>query len=154
MRPGHADAQFMFEATGVALGFRVRRTWSRALPTDGVWLLPSAGLLLTEAPAVALEVAVTEGPKAIKGSLDTLAEVSPSLGILLINDLEIRRGALRAGIAPDVIEERIAAKFALATDRAQRMQQRIEIWNYGQLRHKYHLATGEGGPETLARVAG
>lgn len=150
MRPGHADAQFMFEALGDALGFKVRRTWSRELPTDGVWLLPTDGFLPAEAPAVAMEVAVTEGPKAIKGSLDTLAEVSPAMGIVLINDLEIRRSALRDGISANVVEQRIASKFALATDRAARMQQRIEVWNYGQLRRKYCLATGNTNGISLA----
>lgn len=144
----------MFEGMGRALGYTVRRSWTRELPTDGVWLLPGVGVLLPQAPAVALEVAVTEGPKALKGSLDTLAEVSPALGILVINDTEIRRGQLREGIEVNVIEERLAAKVTTVRDRISRMQQRIEVWSYGQLRLKYRLATGHEGPETLARLAG
>ena len=72
------------------------------MPTDGVWLLPSSGLYFSEAPAVAVEVSVSEGPKAIKGSIDTLAEVSPALGILVLNEAEIRRCTLVRGTQPDV----------------------------------------------------
>jgi hypothetical protein len=153
MRCGHADAQFMFAQIGRALGFEVRQTWTRELPTDGVWLFSGTGMVLPMAPAVALEVAVSEGPKALKGSIDTLAEVSPALGVLMIDDAEIRRGMLRDGIAAEVIDNRLAARFDLVHNRISRSQQRIEIWNYSTLRFKYRLATGRHAPETLARTA-
>jgi hypothetical protein len=152
MKCGHADAQFMFDRLGKALGYRTRRTWSRQLPTDGVWLLPGSELLLPDAPAVALEVAVSEGPKQIKGSIDTLAEVSPALGVLVINEREIRRSALRKGIRAEVVERQVEEKFTAARDRITRHQQRITVWSYAELEHRYRLATGEDGPETLARL--
>jgi hypothetical protein len=68
----------MFRRLDERLGYKTRLTWSRSLPTDGVWLLPTDGYLLPETPAAALEVAVSEGPKAIKGSTDTLAQRSAS----------------------------------------------------------------------------
>lgn len=154
MRCGHADAQFMFERMGKQLGYKTRRTWTRELPTDGVWLLQGSGLLLPEVPAIALEVAVSEGPKAIKGSMDILAEVSPALGILVINDVEIRRGELRRGTPAEVVTRRIEGSMAAALDRSTRHQQRIEVWSYGQLQQKYRLITGDQGPATLARLVG
>jgi hypothetical protein len=153
MKSGHADAQYMFSKLGESLGYKTRRIWSRSLPTDGIWLLPTDGYLLPEAPAVALEVAVSEGPKAIKGSIDTLAEVSPALGVLLINDMEIRRGGLRKGLEPIVIESQIEAKFTAARERLVRHQQRIELWSYEQMLRRYQIATGASGPPTLARLA-
>ena len=153
MKPGHADAQYMFAKLGRSLGYETRLTWSQSLPTDGVWLLPTDGYVLPNTPAVALEVAVSEGPKAIKGSIDTLAEVSPALGVLLINDMEIRRGGLRKGLDPVVVESQIESKFAAAGERLIRHQQRIELWSYGQMLCRYQLATGASGPPTLARLA-
>ena len=142
----------MFEELGKSLGYVTRRTWSRGLPTDGVWLLPGSGVVLPDAAAVAIEVAVTEGPKAIKGSIDTLAEVSPALGILLIQDAEIRRVAVRSGQRAEVIDRRLSAQLIAARDRISRSQQRIEIWTYDQLRYRYSLTTGRQDPETLARL--
>lgn len=153
MKTGHADAQYMFLELGKSLGFGTRLTWSRKLPTDGIWLLSDEEYLLPEIPAVALEVAVSEGPKALKGSIDTLAEVSPALGILLINEVEIRRGAVRKGVDPAITERRIQEKFMDAEDRASRHQQRIAIWSYAQLAHRYRLGTGASEPPTLARLA-
>jgi hypothetical protein len=152
MKTGHADAQYMFLAIGKALHYRTRLTWSRELPTDGVWLLPGDGYLLPEAPAVALEVAVSEGPKAIKGSIDTLAEVSPALGVLVINEDEIRRGALRNDVPTTSVERGIENRIAAACDRVSRHQQRIEIWSFKQLTCRYRLATGESTPPMLARL--
>jgi hypothetical protein len=143
----------MFERLGQALGYTTRRTWTRELPTDGVWLLPESGLYFAEMPAVAIEVAVSEGPKAVKGSIDTLAELSPALGVLLINELEIRRGELRKGVPAEDIERRLEHRTAAARDRSARHQQRIEIWSYADLRRRYQLATGAQEPETLTRLA-
>jgi hypothetical protein len=153
MKAGHVDSQYMFLEIGKALGYATRLTWSQALPTDGVWLLPGDSYLLPEVPAVALEVAVSEGPKAIKGSIDTLAEVSPALGVLVINEAEIRRGALREGISVEIIERRIEGRFAAAYDRVGRHQQRIEVWTFEQLSRRYQLATGQSDPPMLARLA-
>jgi hypothetical protein len=153
MKAGHADAQYMFLEIGKTLGYKTRRTWSRELPTDGVWLLSGDGYLLPEAPAVAVEVAVSEGPKAIKGSIDTLAEVSPTLGVLVINEVEIRRGALREGISAEVIERRIEGRLAAAHARMGRHQQRLQVWTFEQLSCRYRLATGRPGPPMLARLA-
>ncbi len=154
MRPGHKDAQYMFERMGVTLGYETRRSWSRALPTDGVWLLPSSGeLFLPEAAAVAIEVAVSEGPKTIKGSIDILAEVSPALGILVIHEVEIRRGLVRKGVDSTVIDRRVTDSMTNALDRVSRHQQRVEVWSYAQLLNNFRLITGEKAPVTLARMA-
>jgi hypothetical protein len=141
----------MFERFGRALGYQTRRTWTRELPTDGVWLMPGSGLLFAEFPAVAIEVAVSEGPKVIKGSIDTLAEVSPALGVMLINEVEIRRGELRKGRSVEAVERMITDRVAAAKDRASRHQQRIEVWSYQELRRRCELATGSTETQILAR---
>ena len=153
MKTGHADAQFMFLELGKAVGLATRKTWSRSLPSDGVWLLSASEDLLPPLPVVALEVAVSEGPKQIKGSIDTLAEISPALAVLVINEVEIRRGALRKGTEIATIERQLKAKIDAAKDRMGRHQQRFELWSYKQLQRRYELATGAEVPETLARQA-
>ena len=60
-----------------------------------------------------------------------------------IANATMRGLVIMAPSSPEIGEQRIAAKFALATDRVMRMQQRIEIWNYAQLSHKYRLTTGD-----------
>jgi hypothetical protein len=153
VKPGHIEAQTMFLQIGEALGYRTRRTWSRQLPTDGVWLLPEEDQVLPALPAVALEVAVSEGPKAIKGSLDTLAEISPALGVLVINDAEIRRSAIRQGVDPTKIQSRIRSRFAAARERVARHQQHFEIWSHADLLRRYHLAVGATVPPVPIRSA-
>ena len=153
MKPGHMEAQTMFLEMGKALGFRTRRTWSRQLPTDGVWLVSGDDHVLPMMPAVALEVAVSEGPKAIKGSIDTLAEISPALGVLVINDAEIRRTAIRKGVDPEKIEERIQSRFAAARERVARHQQRFEIWSQAELLRRYRLIVGAKFPPLPLRRA-
>jgi len=153
MKPGHAEAQSMFLEMGRSLGFSTRLTWSRQLPTDGVWLSPADEYVLPELPAVALEVAVSEGPKAIKGSIDTLAEVSPALGVLVVNDVEIRRSAIRKGTAPEAIERRIRDRIESARDRTGRHQQRFQVWDYAELANRHRLIVGGALAHPLGRQA-
>lgn len=110
----------MRQRLGRAAGFGYRRTWSRELPTDGVWVLPGSAFAGDELPVAALEVVVTEGPKSIKGSLDILAEVSPALGVLVIHEEEIRRGLVRRGVLTEEIDRRLNAQFEAARDRVTR----------------------------------
>src|SRR6266508_597833 len=95
MRSGHNEAQAMFQQLERRLGYRCRRTWTQAHPTDGVWLLYTFHLGHDVLPVAALEVAVTETGKPLRGSTATLDIVSPALGILRIQDQEIRRGLIR-----------------------------------------------------------
>lgn len=153
MRTGHKDAQFLFEQLGRAAGYAYRRSWTRALPTDGVWLLDESLTLGSELPIAALEVAVSEGPKALKGSLDILAEVSPSIGILCINEVEIRRGLIRKGVPQNHIVDRIAGLMMIAHERVARSQQRLAVWSYAQLEQRYRFNTGDSQPALLSRLA-
>ena len=91
-----------------------------------------------ELPVVALEVVVSESAKTMKGSMDTLAEVSPALGLLVIHELEIRRGMIR--------------QMEQAQDRITRHQQRIVVWSFAQLQRRFELTTGDGGPVLLRRL--
>lgn len=153
MRTGHKDAQFLFEQLGRAAGYGYRRSWTRALPTDGVWLLDESLCLGSELPIAALEVAVSEGPKALKGSLDILAEVSPSIGILCINEVEIRRGLIRKNVPHDQIIDRIGRLMMMAQERVARSQQRLAVWSYAQLEQRYRFNTGDSQPTLLSRLA-
>lgn len=153
MRTGHKDAQFLFERLGRAMGYGYRRSWSQILPTDGVWLVDESLSVGTELPIAALEVVVSESPKTLKGSLDVLREVSPAIGILCINEVEIRRGLIRGGVAPSVISERIERMLAQARDRVTRSQQRLTVWTYAQLEHRYRFNTGDSQPALLSRLA-
>ncbi len=154
MRTGHKDAQFLFEQLGRSAGYGYRRTWTRALPTDGVWLFDESLSLGAELPIAAIEVVVSEGPKTMKGSLDILAEVSPAIGILCVNEVEIRRGLVRRGVPHDNIIDRIARLMMIAHERVARSQQRLAVWTYAQLEQRYRFNTGDTSPALLARISG
>src|SRR5262245_37969586 len=142
MRAGHREAQEMFLAMGRALGYQVRRTWSPELPTDGVWLSPAESGGFGGLPVVALEVIVTEGPKTVKGSIQTLATVSPALGVVCVQDEEIRRGLIRAGASPEDVERRLRRQHEHIETQLARSLHRIELWSFGQLRRRFRLITG------------
>ena len=142
----------MFEAIGKATGFGTRRTYSRDLPTDGIWLAGQGSPFLL--PAVAIEVAVSESAKALRGSIATLEAVSPALGVIVIQDDEIRRRMLGRGLFEEDVERRLEATKRTARELAATSRQRIEIWDYAQLRYRYRLATGRPSLHTRATRAG
>jgi hypothetical protein len=143
MRGGHKEAQELFLRLGQRLGYRSKRTWSREHPTDGVWLLDAPHLGHADLPIVALEVAVTEGAKALRGSIATLEAVSPALGVLLIQEREIRRGLIRSGVAPEVATTHLNGLLRLAAADLSRSRQRIELWTFEQLQRRARLALGQ-----------
>ena len=139
MRPAHAEAQKMFRLIGELKGYRTTSTFSRNSPTDGVWWeKPPLGI--KEIPVVAIEVVNSESLKTLKGSLVTLAEVSPALGILLIHEVDIRRRYIRDGKSAYDVEKLIAKKFADARSHIPIYRQRIEVWSYTQLEYVHKLA--------------
>src|SRR2546422_25023 len=142
MRSGHREAQSLFLALGRKLGYPVRLQWSRHLPTDGVWLAGGRHPRVAGLPLVALEVVVTEGPKSVRGSIATLAAVSPSLGVLLVNEEEIRRVLIRDGVAVEAVDRSLGHQLRHLDDLLRTTNQRFEIWSFAHLRRKYELATG------------
>ncbi len=147
MRPGHREAQEMFEQLGKALGYQTRRSWTRSHPTDGVWLNPGHDTLgFGYLPVVAIEVLVSEGAKTSRGSLATLTAVSPAVGVLLVHEEEIRRGMLRKGTSSEAADAVIGARRADLLDAANRTSQRIAIWTFSQLRRHLELAIGRSRP--------
>ena len=139
MRSGHHEAQVMFHQLGRCLGYRCQRTWTREHPTDGVWLLDSPHLGQDVLPVVALEVAVSEGGKALRGSIATLEIVSPALGVLLVHDQEIRRGLIRAGAIPEAATAHAQRLLASAATDISRSRQRIALWTFAQLCRRTRL---------------
>ncbi len=143
MKYAHRESQRHFKEIGQALGFETRYTWSQELPTDGVWVSrwpnPVAPLL----PIVALEVAVSESPKSLRGSVATLAAVSPAVGLLVIHDIEKRRCAIRQGRSTDEAEDRFQRDLQIASTAAEHTSQRIVIWSASQLARRHELATGQ-----------
>jgi hypothetical protein len=138
MRHAHSQTQIMFRQIGEQKGYRVSSTYSKSSPTDGIWWkkLPFGQ---KEIPIVAIEVCNSESLKSMKGSIGTLAEVSPAIGILLIHELDIRRRCIRNGKSASNVEKIIAKKFADARNYASKLHQRIEVWSYEQLKyvHKF-----------------
>jgi hypothetical protein len=144
VRYGHNEAQLMFEEIGRRLGFEVRRTFSDMLPTDGVWFLKAkdGAVINTQLPVVAIEVVVSEGPKAMQGDITILERVSPSLGIIVLHEDEIRRRLLAKRTPNDVIDYEIARLRQMLAELVQCSRQRIEVWSAENLRRVYQLSTG------------
>jgi hypothetical protein len=136
MRSGHREAQMQFERLGRQLGYRCRRSWTREHPTDGVWLLDTPQVGFDELPVAALEVVVSETGKALRGSISTLEMVSPALGILLVQDHEIRRGLVRAGASPESAAMHLRRLLATTEADLSRSRQRIALWTFDQLQRR------------------
>lgn len=139
MKPGHREAQNLFLELGNRLGFLTRRTFSRRHPTDGIWLASAETGLL---PVVAAEVVVSEGLKTMRGSVATLEAVSPALGVLVLQDEEIRRCLLRLGREEEQIQARIWSVSEHLHELIRSSRQRLEIWRFGQLVRRHELAGG------------
>jgi hypothetical protein len=143
MTSGHREGQALFEALGRRYGYEVRRSYSKSLPTDGVWYMGRHFGALPPVPVVAIEVLVSESRKTIRGSVVTLELVSPALGILLVHEEEMRRRLVRAGASPEVVTARVAAARAHARELVANARQRIEIWSFADLVRVYRRATGD-----------
>lgn len=143
MTSGHKEGQALFEALGRRYGYEVRRSYSKCLPTDGVWYTDRQFGALPPVPVVAIEVVVSESRKSIRGSVVTLELVSPALGILLIHEEEMRRRLVRGGATQETVTARVAAARTHAREFAVNARQRIEIWSFADLVRLYRNATGD-----------
>jgi hypothetical protein len=144
MTPGHADAQRMFFEVGKALGYQPRRTFSKALPTDGVWLALNGIARFQEVPIAAIEVVASEGLKTWRGSLATLEAVSPAVAFLLLQEEEVRRRMSRAGASASRIERVIHRTLNQMRDAAAQTRQRVEVYTMENLRCLHHLYAARG----------
>jgi hypothetical protein len=151
MTSGYKEGQALFEALGRRHGYEVRRSYSKSLPTDGVWYTAPQFGALPPIPVVAIEIVISESRKSIRGSVVTLELVSPALGILLIHEEELRRQFVRDGATTQVVAARVAAARKHAGELAANAQQRIEVWSFGDLVRVYRNATGD---RSLHRVGG
>ncbi len=148
MRDAHRITQEMLLVIGRASGHEARRTYAKDLPADAVWLRWDP--IGHDLPLVAFEVAVSEGPKALRGSITTLEQISPALGVLVLHDSELRRTLARKGLDPATIANRIEGRRRIAQEAASTSRQRIEIWTDAKVQHRYSMATGN---RTFLRAA-
>jgi hypothetical protein len=132
----------MFRELGTALGYAVRASYSQAYPTDGVWLARPPLRGVDALPLVAIEIAVSESRKTLRGSLFTLEMVSPALAIILVHEDELRRRHIRLGGSADEAQRRVAAVQELATTLAATSRQRTVVWSVAALRRRFQDATG------------
>ena len=152
MKPAHQETQKMFEEIGRSRGLRTRRSWSTSAPSDGVWLA-SAVPGVTDLPLVAVEVSCTEGPKALRGSVAVLEEISPALGVLVLHEDQVRRGALADGRSSEEADRKVERLQGIAAQSVLTSRQRLEVWSFEQLQREYRLATGGGSIYELAPKA-
>lgn len=134
MRPGHREAQEMFQAIGSKLGYQARRVWTRERPTDGVWLIRDVSPAIGGLPVAAVEVVVSESKKSLGGSVATLEAVSPALGVVLLQGEEIRRQMITHGASDEDVNRRINSIRSAFADLSRSSRQRLELWTFDQLR--------------------
>lgn len=131
----------MFLDIGRALGHEVRRTFCASQPADGVWLEGRPGIL-QGLPLVAIEVLVSESPKAICGSIHRLEAISPTLGVVLIQEDEITRRLTRLGLNATRIASAIAKDISQVDLCLATSKQRIQRWSFAQLSWIYSQVVG------------
>ncbi|MGY2127470.1 hypothetical protein [Blastococcus sp. SYSU DS0617] len=139
MRKGHRLAQDQFLALGERHGFKTRRSFTSAFPSDGVWLTRSThGDAVGGLPVVALEVVVSESPKTILGSIAVLERIAPSLGVLLVHEDEIARRLVRDGRSREEVSRYLEHTQARVDMHIATSRHRIERWSSQYLTKLYN----------------
>lgn len=138
MRNGHKEAQEMFLNLGKAKGFIVSKTFSKELPTDGVWFIKHP-LDETNVPFVAIEVIASETPKQIIGSIGILKQVKPMIAIVLLHESEMARKSVLRHASSEKVKSSIARKYQIIQHEIQNSQQRFVIWNEHNLSYWTNL---------------
>lgn len=136
MHSGHRSAQRTFLHLGRLRGYVTQRSYSPELPTDGIWCPPREEFG-TMVPVVALEVAASESPKTMQGSVMVLSAVAPALGLLVIQDEEITRRVLRDGRTPLDAAMKVERTLDLAHRAAASVPQRIKVLRMHELQYFY-----------------
>ncbi|WP_182102726.1 hypothetical protein [Niallia taxi] len=139
MKLGHKDSQGLFLEMGKRLGYSPKKTYSEDLPTDGIWTIPHPLNLMDSLPVAAIEVAVSESPKTLRGSIRTLEDVSPLLAIILVHEGEITRRHIVKGGTLDSALKKISAIHNLLEREVLMSQQRFEIWTEHTLSRWYSI---------------
>ena len=142
MRFGHREAQDMFLDVGQVLGYTARRAFSSTDPSDGVWVMSDRGGLTAGLPVAAIEVLVSESPKAISGSIHRLESISPALGIVLLHEEEVRRRLTGLGFNEARINRAIARDIAQVEDQIRQSKQRLQRWSFAQLQWTWRQVAG------------
>jgi hypothetical protein len=96
---------------------------------------------------VALEVAASETPKVWRGSIAVLEEVSLALGILLLQDEQMRRRLVREGVKPEIVDGLIADTLTTMRTTALRARQRIQVMTMAELRYQHRVYEEHGSRE-------
>lgn len=123
------------------MGYETRLTFTREWPTDGVWLQGGEFGPLRGQPIVAVEVVVSESKKVRSGSVATLEYVSPLLGVILVQDEEIRRRLSRTK-SPERVEAELRRLVETMQAATAGSRQRIEVWTMSMLRLYLDLHAG------------
>ncbi|KOX20256.1 hypothetical protein ADK67_30930 [Saccharothrix sp. NRRL B-16348] len=90
---------------------------------------------------MAVEVIVSEGAKAIRGSIGVLEAVSPALGLLIVQDDDIARRLRSQGYTEERIQQTLKHTIEQINDHISHTRQRLDVWTYTYLHRRYHLAT-------------
>ena len=139
MTPGHKEVQDIFLNAGEALGYKTQRAFNSYLPSDGIWL-HNNNVFSEPLPFIALEVIVSESRKSLIGSVTTLEEISPTIGILLVHDKEIHRVNARKGVDMNIIHRKIDLYLDHLTKLSNRSRQRLVVWTFENLNWLKKLA--------------
>ncbi len=141
MSSGHAVAQRLFLEIGARRGYMTQQSYSSDAPTDGIWLTKGGFASVDRIPVAAIEVVASESLKTWRGSIATLEEVSPSIGILLLQDEEIFRRLVRKGMEADEAKRSLERTKIMMQQAAARSRQRIIVMTMPELRCQ-HVLTG------------
>ena len=149
MTPRHRSAQDMLIEMGDVQGYTTTKTFTKETPGDAVWLVPVGEAAPGEpgglVPVLAAEVVVSEGKKSIRGSISTLEDISPAVGVIVVHTDEVVASRIRRGIKPVAARRDADQKLELARRLAAKSRQRVEVWDSKTLQYKYHLATQSAG---------
>jgi hypothetical protein len=105
-----------------------------------VWVTAGDNGGIGHVPVAAIEVIVSERAKTMRGSIATLAAVSPALAVLLVQNCEIRRGLIKRGMSSEQAENSLARQLSWLRHEVNGKSQRFAVWTYEELARRHELA--------------
>jgi hypothetical protein len=150
---GHRQGQQLWDELGSSLGYEPIRSMAGPHPTDGVWMPKGPTPRFAVVPIAAVEIAVSESRKTLRGSIVTLECVSPALAVIVIHEAEIRRRALRRGAPVSGADRQVALLTEQANSLACCSRQRIEVWTFARLLRRLAARQAAGDTPITVTVA-
>ncbi len=123
---------------GEALGYKVRRSFSKHSRGDAVWIDPRSMRLFKKGlPAIAFEILTFELYREIKDCIMNLQSISPALGVLVVIEDEYAERSKKLVMYDRESYPEHIKKIARKLSEGVSLSSRIEVWDQESIDRLY-----------------